>query len=152
MGAQRGIQRVGAAAMQTEDRGQPWNTDGSLQDGAQRAALAWPLSRRHLCVLALLVLGSLPFGQPAFSGVALGGLLSLINLRLLERSVANMLGAPGGPNGLAMRLFLHMRLLLLFGLVVFVLVRVKLPLIPFTIGLSSAVPSVLWHGWQTRER
>jgi hypothetical protein len=110
------------------------------------------LQGRHACVVAVFLLAAAPFGSRVLISTAVGGALALINLRLLERSVSRLLGTSGAPpNGIALRLFLHLRLGLLFGLVAFVLRSGRVDAISFTVGLSSIVPAVLWHGWQSRE-
>jgi hypothetical protein len=108
------------------------------------------LRQRHMWVLCAVLLIALPFGQRALLSAALGGAISIVNLRLLEHSVQRLLGGPQGPQPLALRLLLHLRLVFLFGLIAAVLLRTRLEPLAFTAGLSSAVPAVLWHGWKTR--
>lgn len=94
---------------------------------------------------------ALPFGVAVLQSVALGGALAAVNLRLLERSVVVPLCAAPSGGGILLRLFLHMRLGLLFAVLAAVLLSERVEPLPLTLGLSSAVPAVLWHGWRNRE-
>jgi hypothetical protein len=108
------------------------------------------LHRRNLYVLGAMLIAAAPFGPRTLMSLALGGVIAMANLRLLERGVTRLLGGPV-PNGVALRLLLHLRMGLLFAMVAVVLLRTKVEPIPFSVGLSSVVPAVLWHGWRTRE-
>jgi hypothetical protein len=108
------------------------------------------LHRINLYVLGAMLIAVAPLGRQALIGVALGGVIAIANLRMLERGVTRLLGGPA-PNGLALRMLLHLRMGLLFALVAVVLLRTQIDPIAFTAGLSSVVPTVLWHGWRARE-
>jgi hypothetical protein len=108
------------------------------------------LHLKNACVLAVFCLLAAPFGASVLKSVALGGMLAAVNLRLLERSVIAPLTAPDG-GGIVLRLFLHMRMGLLFAVLAVVLLSERAEPLPLTLGLSSAVPAVLWHGWRNRE-
>jgi hypothetical protein len=109
------------------------------------------LHGRNACVVSVLLLAAAPFGARALASVALGGAIAAVNLRLLERSVARLLGRAAQPSSLGLRLVLHVRMGLLFGVVAAALLSRRVDPIPFTVGMSSFVAAVLWHGWRSRE-
>lgn len=109
------------------------------------------LHLKNACVLAVFCVLALPFGASALQAVALGGALAAVNLRMLERGVVMPLCAAPTSDGIFLRLFLHMRLGLLFAVLAAVLLSERAEPLPLTLGLSSAVPAVLWHGWRNRE-
>jgi hypothetical protein len=97
-------------------------------------------------ILALALLGSIPYGVPAATSVLAGGVIQIVNLRGLERVVGWLSGvAPREPNALVQVVF-GFRFLALFVSVGVVLWTLPVEPIPFTVGLSTAVPAVLWHG------
>ncbi len=118
------------------------------------------LAGKHFLVLAVALLGSLPYGWRASASLALGGGIQLVNLKALERSVASLLGlasswSPGPETPLAVglrfgaALLLQLRWVLLLGLVAAILVFLPVDPIALLVGLSSAAVAVLWHGFQT---
>jgi hypothetical protein len=108
------------------------------------------LLRRHALVCAAFALASIPLGERTLIGVIAGCAIALVNLRGLERSVHRMLGGPQAPHPFVLRIFLHLRIGLLLALVAVVLLRGGVAPLAFTVGLSSIVPAVLWHGWKSR--
>ncbi len=97
-------------------------------------------------IFALVLMTSMPFGPRAALGVALGGALQLLNLRLLERSVAYLLGLAGSGQGGAVQALIGLRFLALLGAGAFVLYALPVDPLAFAIGFSVTVPAVLWHG------
>jgi len=105
-------------------------------------------AKNAICVAIALVLAA-PFGTLACSSAALGGLIQLANLWLMHRSVGRMLegSASGG-----LQAVLMLRLMGLLGLVGAVLLTVPVEPVWFCIGLSTAVPASLWHGFVSLRR
>jgi hypothetical protein len=114
-------------------------------EGSRSGGLA-SLHARHACVAAALVGGAAMFGTSALAGVALGSGMQAVNLFWLERSVQGWLQqAAAGHSGVAQQA--AVRLLALLASVAAVLFWVPVDTVAFTVGISSAVPAVLWHGW-----
>jgi hypothetical protein len=85
------------------------------------------------------------FGKGALASVALGSGMQAVNLFWLERSVRGWLQhAATGQGGAPQRAAL--RLLALLASVAAVLVLLPVQPIGFLVGISSAVPAVLWFG------
>ena len=104
---------------------------------------------KNALLFALVLLASLPFGAPVILGVALGGALQLLNLRLLERSVAHMLGfASAGQPG-AVQALISLRFFALLAICATVLIVLPVDPLAFAIGFSVTVPALLWHGLAT---
>ena len=86
------------------------------------------------------------FGTSALASAALGSGMQAVNLFWLERSVRGWLQqAAAGQSGMGQ--LAAVRLLALLGGVTVVLFWLPVDVIAFTVGISSAVPAVLWHGW-----
>lgn len=109
------------------------------------------LHTKNALILGVFLAAAAPFGGSALAGVSIGGVIQVVNLRGLERSVSGMLRGAGS-GGVALQALLGLRLLLLLGLVGVVLVTLPVPPIAFVAGLSSVVPAVLWHGLARVER
>ena len=104
------------------------------------------LHAKNALIVGLLLAASLPLGTAFVTGVALGGAIQVLNLKLLERSVAWMLGLAsegrsGGVQGLVM-----LRFTTLMAACVASLVLLPIDPLAFAIGFSSVVPACLWHG------
>lgn len=109
------------------------------------------LHTRHAYVAAALVGGAAMFGTSALASVALGSGMQAVNLFWLERSVQGWLQqAAAGHTGVAQQA--AVRLIALLASVGCVLVWIPVDTIAFTVGISSAVPAVLWHGWARARR
>jgi len=111
-----------------------------------------------LALLGSIVLGSLGvgaamgFGTRFATSVALGGGMQVINLYWLERSVRTWaLRARQAPAG-AVSFAGSFRMLSLLAAVAAVFFLVPVQPIGLTLGLSTAVPAVLWHGLATAGR
>ena len=104
------------------------------------------LHAKHALIFSLVLAGSLPFGTAATVSVALGGALQLLNLRLLERSVAWMLGLAGQGWGAGVQALIVLRFSTLMAACMFILIALPVQPLAFTVGFSVTVPTVLWHG------
>jgi hypothetical protein len=104
------------------------------------------LHAKNALIFALVMTAALPFGPRVALGVALGGSLQLLNLRLLERSVAYMLGLAGAGQGGAVQALIGLRFVALMGACAYVLIALPVDPLGFAIGFSVTVPAVLWHG------
>jgi hypothetical protein len=109
------------------------------------------LHTRHACVAAALVGGAAMFGTGALASAALGSGMQAVNLFWLERSVEGWLRqSADGHAGVAGQA--AVRLLALLASVGAVLLWIPVDIPAFTLGISSAVPAVLWHGWVRARR
>ncbi len=102
--------------------------------------------RKNALVLALVLAGSLPFGAQASVSVALGGALQALNLVLLERSVAYLLGLAGGGQSGGVQALIALRFVALMAVCATILIALPVDPLAFTVGFSVMVPAVLWHG------
>ncbi len=119
-------------------------------EGSRSGGLA-SLHTRHACVAAALVGGAAMFGTSALASVALGSGMQAVNLFWLERSVQSWLQQAAACDSGAARLA-SVRLLALLAGVAAVLFSIPVDVVAFTVGISSAVPAVLWHGWVRARR
>jgi hypothetical protein len=104
------------------------------------------LGAKNAVVLALALLGSIPYGWRAAASVAVGGGVQAVNLAGLERSVRLLarLGVEG--RGVPAQILLASRFLILVGAVGIVLFALPVQPLAFALGLSTAIPAVIWHG------
>ncbi len=103
-------------------------------------------------MLALLLFAAAPLGSRALLSAALGGALEALNLFGLEWGVRSLTG-PAGAGTAAVGLLVAARVLLVLVSLGAVMLLVPVDPLWFAIGLSSAVPSVIWHGLSgARER
>jgi hypothetical protein len=108
-----------------------------------------PLAAKNASVLALALLGSIPYGWRAAASVAVGGGVQAVNLAGLERSVRLLARLAVEGRGGPAQILLASRFLILVGSVGLVLYALPVEPLAFAIGLSTAVPAVLWHGLAT---
>lgn len=101
---------------------------------------------KNALVLAIGLLGAAPFGWRPVASLALGGGLQAVNLLGLERSVGGMLGLAAQGHIYGTRALVALRWVLFLGAVGLALTTLPVEPIPFLVGLSSAVPALLWHG------
>ena len=113
---------------------------------------ATTLHTKNALVLGVLLASSLALGPVFAVSVALGGSLQVVNLRLLERSVAWTLGlaSQGQPGGV--QALIALRFLLVMAACAAILILLPVDPIGFVCGFSSVVPTVLWHGLATAKR
>ena len=104
------------------------------------------LHAKNALIFALVMTAALPFGPRPALGVALGGSLQLLNLRLLDRSVSYMLGLAGSGQGGAVQALIGLRFIALMGACAYVLIALPVDRLGFAVGFSVTVPAVLWHG------
>ncbi|MFQ5514371.1 MAG: ATP synthase subunit I [Myxococcota bacterium] len=104
---------------------------------------------RNTLILMGVLLAALPFGRGALASAALGGVIQIVNLRALERSVRGMLALARHGQARGFRALLALRLVLVLGVVAVVLLTQPVVPLAFTAGLSTVVPAVLWHGLRT---
>ena len=103
------------------------------------------MARRNWWILALLLICSLPFGNPALStGVLVGGLIAIAGFLWLRRSLNRLLEQP--TDGARFRYqFGYIVRLAALAAVVFVLVGiVKIHTVGLVIGLSVVVINLFW--------
>jgi hypothetical protein len=103
------------------------------------------LQAKTVLLVALAAALAAPFGSQIFASVAVGGVMQIVNLRALERSVAALLGLAQSGSSLG-RVLLAGRWLLFLTAVALVIGLSSLNPIALIIGLSTSVPAVLWHG------
>ena len=103
------------------------------------------LHAKNALLFALALLASLPFGAPIVLGVALGGALQLVNLRLLERSVAHRLGL-ASPGQVAVQVLIALRFVALMAACATILIVLRVDPLAFVAGFSVSVPALIWHG------
>ena len=108
------------------------------------------LHGKHAVVLALAIAAAIPYGWRAAGSVAAGGGMQIVNLKALERSVAGMLGLAASGRALGATLLLQLRLVVLLLAVGVVLFATPVLPLAFVLGLSTAVPTVVWHGLTAR--
>jgi hypothetical protein len=114
-------------------------------EGSRGGAALESLHAKHTVVALVLIGAAAWFGKSAWTSAALGSGMQAVNLFWLERSVQGWLqGAASGQGGVAQRAAL--RLMALLAGVAAVLFWLPVELVAFTVGISSAVPAVLWHG------
>ena len=110
--------------------------------------MKWPVSihAKNLVVLLVALLAATLCGWNALASLALGGGIQIVNLRALERGVAAMLTRAAAGQTSGARALLSLRWLLTLGLVALTLLTLPVDPIAFSIGLSTLVPAVIWHG------
>ena len=96
---------------------------------------------------AVLFAATLPLGRELSTAVAVGGVLQVFNLVLLERGVGWLLGTLAPSGGGLVRALISLRFGFLFGLWAVLLIAFRLDPIGFAVGFSSVVPAMLWHGF-----
>ena len=110
------------------------------------------LHAKNALLLALLLAAGLPYGERAVVSIALGGGMQAVNLGMLERSVSILLGLARERHGRGVQALLGLRLVLLFSLVGVIFATQPIDPLGFTLGLSTVVPAVIWHGLATPRR
>jgi len=108
-------------------------------------ALPVALHRRSWLILAVLLIGSLPFRNPAFSfGILCGGMVSIGGFLWLRRALRQLLAEPG-PGAKARYQFGYLVRLVTLAIVLAVLIAVlKIHTVGLVIGLSVVVINLFW--------
>lgn len=96
-------------------------------------------------VLALVI--GFGFSQPLGVGVAVGALVSVLNLRFVVWALGKLLDAARGIGGssLVWTLLLGSKMAILMGIVWYLLSVVGVDAVGFTIGFSAFLPAILWQ-------
>ncbi len=102
-------------------------------------------------VLALALLGSIPYGIAAAGSVAGGGAIQVLNLLVLDRTLSSLRGLASG-SGAGLRVLLGLRFLFVVGLAGWALLWLPVEPAPFAIGLGTLIPAALWHGLEPANR
>jgi hypothetical protein len=103
------------------------------------------MARRNWSILALLLIGSLPFRNPAMSiGVMVGGLISIGGFFWLRHSLARLLEQPTGGARFRFQFGYIVRLAVLAMLIVVLVGIVKIHTVGLIIGLSVVVINLFW--------
>ena len=103
------------------------------------------MARRNWYILALLLIGSLPFRNPAMSlGVMVGGLVAIGGFYWLRRSLTRLLDQPTGGAKFRYQFGYFVRLAALAGIVVVLVGIVKIHTVGLIIGLSVVVINLIW--------
>jgi len=92
---------------------------------------------------------SLLAGAAFAVSVALGGALQILNLRLLHKSVAWMLGSADAGHSRPVQALIGLRFVAVMATCVVILVTLPVDALGFTLGFSSVVPAAVWHGLAT---
>ena len=103
------------------------------------------LGRRNWIILALLLIGSLPFRNPAMSlGVLAGGLIAIGGFFWLRRSLTRLLDQPTGGARVRYQFGYIVRLAVLALVTVVMVAIVKIHIIGLIIGLSVVIINLFW--------
>ena len=103
------------------------------------------LARRNWIILALLLLGSLPFGNLALStGILAGGLIAIGGFLWLRISLDRLLGQPTGGTRLSYIFGCFIRLAVLAVILGVLIAIVKIHVIGLVIGLSVVIINLFW--------
>jgi hypothetical protein len=104
---------------------------------------------RNALVFTVLLAGSLLVGAGFALSVALGGALQMLNLGLLHKSVAWMLGSAGAGQSRPVQALIALRFVAVMATCIAILVTLPVDPLGFTLGFSSVVPAAVWHGLAT---
>jgi hypothetical protein len=103
------------------------------------------LARRNWIILALLLLGSLPFGNLALSmGILPGGLIAIGGFIWMRRSLDRLLNHTTGDTRFNYIFGCFIRLAVLAVILAVLIAIVKIHVIGLIIGLSVVVINLFW--------
>ena len=103
------------------------------------------MSRRNWIILALLLLGSLPFGNPALStGILFGGLVAIAGFLWMRRSLNRLMEQPSGGARFRYQFGYIVRLAALGVILAALIAIVKIHTLGLIIGLSVVVINLFW--------
>ncbi|MEN8729245.1 MAG: ATP synthase subunit I [Desulfuromonadales bacterium] len=103
------------------------------------------LARRNWVILALLLIGSLPFRNPAMSlGILAGGLIAIGGFFWLRRSLIRLLDQPAGGARVRYQFGSIVRLAVLALVTVLMVGIVKIHMTGLIIGLSVVIINLFW--------
>jgi hypothetical protein len=103
------------------------------------------LTRRNWIILALLLLGSVPFGNLALSiGILLGGLVAIGGFLWMRHSLSSLLKQPAGGARFRYQFGYILRLAALAVILAVLIAIVKIHPIGLVIGLSVVIINLFW--------
>ena len=103
------------------------------------------LIRRNWIILALLLLGSLPFGNLALSiGILLGGLVAIGGFLWMRRSLSSLLKQPTDGARFRYQFGYIVRLAALAVILAVLIAIVKIHPVGLVIGLSVVIVNLFW--------
>ena len=103
------------------------------------------LTRRNWIILALLILGSVPFGNIALSiGILLGGLVAIGGFLWMRRSLTCLLEQPTGGARFRYQFGYIIRLAALAVVLAVLIAIVKIHPLGLVIGLSVVIINLFW--------
>ena len=116
---------------------------------AQIEQLPAQLARRNWIILALLLLGSLPFGNLALSmGILTGGLIAICGFIWMRRSLDRLLGQVTSGTRFSYLFGYFIRLVVLAVILAILIAIVKIHVIGLVIGLSVVIINLFWMAAQ----
>ena len=103
------------------------------------------LSRRNWIILAILIMASLPFGDPALSiGILCGGLVAIGGFLWMRRSLGRLLEQPNGGARFRYQFGYLVRLAALVMVLAVLIAVVKIHTVGLLVGLSVVVINLFW--------
>ena len=103
------------------------------------------MARRNWIILALLLLGSLPFGNLELSfGILLGGLVAIGGFLWMKRSLNRLIEQPAGGAKFRYQFGYLVRLAALAAIIAVLVAVVKVNTLGLIIGLSVVVINLFW--------
>jgi hypothetical protein len=103
------------------------------------------LARRNWIILALLLLGSLPFGNFTLSlGILTGGLIAIGGFIWMRRSLDQLLSQATGGSRFSYISGCFIRLAVLAVILAIMIAIVKIHVIGLVIGLSVVIINLFW--------
>ena len=103
------------------------------------------MARRNWIILALLLLGSLPFGNLKLSlGILVGGLVAIGGFLWMKSSLGKLMEQPGGGAKFRYQFGYIIRLAALAVILAVLIAVVKVNTLGLIIGLSVVVINLFW--------
>jgi len=103
------------------------------------------MARRNWIILALLLLGSLPFGNlPLSTGILVGGLVAIGGFLWMRRSLNRLMEQPNGGARFRYQFGYIIRLAALAVILAVLIAVVKVNTLGLIIGLSVVVINLFW--------
>ena len=103
------------------------------------------LARRNWIILAVLLLGSLPFGNLALSvGILVGGLVAITGFFWMRHSLRRLLEQPTDGTKFRYQFGYIIRLATLAAVLAVLIAIVKIHVIGLVIGLSVVIINLFW--------
>ena len=103
------------------------------------------LARRNWIILAVLLLGSLPFGNLGLSaGILVGGLVAIVGFLWMRRSLGRLLDQSTGDTRFRYLFGYIIRLATLAAVLAVLIAIAKIHVIGLIIGLSVVIINLFW--------